>query len=293
MLAYKNVSEIPDSLFDIVNTKLKKISSESPTVSVVIPAWNEELNVFRTIESLSRNESQFSFEIVVVNNNSTDSTQNTLDRLYIRSFMQPQQGCGPARQLGQEMARGKYILTADADCFYPIHWVENMTRALEKKNVICVYGKYSFLGSKERARWKFFFYERLRDLAVELRHINRPYLNALGMTMGYHKEYGLKVGFVDHQVRGEDGRLCFDLMRYGKIDIVRGNSNRVWTTPRTLDKEGNLLMSLFTRIVLELARLGQYFYKRAPHSTNTSQPYQSFLMRFFKKYKSLHKENEN
>jgi glycosyltransferase involved in cell wall biosynthesis len=290
LVSLENLSQVSDSVFDSINQNLSKLVSATPEVSIVIPVWNEEVNIIRTIHSLSKSSTRIPLEIIVVNNNSTDNTQHVLNRLHISSFLQPIQGCGPARQLGQENAKGKYILMADADCYYPAGWVDALTKALQQKDMVCVYGRYSFLGNQKNARWKFFFYERMRDVIVELRHFKRPYLNSLGMNMGYVKEYGLKVGFVNYKIRGEDGRLCFDLMKYGKIGLLRGSQNRVWTTSRTIDKENSLGKALVVRVFVELGRLGQYFYKKKPHDTKTSKSSESFLLKFFKKYKDVHKD---
>ncbi|MBS3073264.1 glycosyltransferase, partial [Candidatus Pacearchaeota archaeon] len=43
-------------------------------VSVVIPAYNEEKNIGKSLKSLSQQETDKGFEVVVVDNNSTDGT---------------------------------------------------------------------------------------------------------------------------------------------------------------------------------------------------------------------------
>jgi len=110
--------------------------------------------------------------------------------------------------------------------------------------------------------------------------------------MGYVRELGLKHGFVERNIRGEDGRMCFQLMQHGKIVQIRDRSNRVWTFPRTLDKEPNLLYSIAARAMLEISRIPQYFYKQAPHDVNTSKNYDPKAMKIFKHYKSVHKAKE-
>jgi glycosyltransferase involved in cell wall biosynthesis len=293
LLACKTVADLPEYIFAEINTGLNNLNSEKPDVSIVIPAWNEEVNIVRTIYSLSKAKTRYKTEIIVVNNNSTDRTQEMLNRLNVRSFFQPKAGCGPARQMGQENAKGKYVLMADADCYYPPLWIEKMVKALSETGVSCVYGRYSFFGTKDKPRWQLFLYEMLRDGVAEARHIKRPCINALGMSMGYVKELGLKTGFVDRKIRGEDGRMCFELLQLGKVKQVRDRSIRVWTLPRTLDKEGNLFYSVFARFVLELSRIKDYFYKQPVHDTHTSENYDPALMRRLKKFKAVHKEKEN
>src|SRR5690606_29321100 len=159
-------------------------------------------------------------------------TQEVLDRLNVKCCQQLRPGWGPARQAGQEYAKGKYVLMADADCFYPPRWIQRMTSELMKEGVTCVYGGYSFLGSPGRPRWKFFIYESLRKIIIAIRHLRRPWFNCVGMCMGYVRELGLKVGFIDRKIRGEDGRMCFELAQLGRIVHVRSNDVVVWTFPR-------------------------------------------------------------
>lgn len=267
---YEKYEEIPLSVFDTINQDLIRSQSTAPLVSIVVAAWNEETNILHCLASLSKTQSSIPFEIIVVNNNSTDKTQQVLDKLHVKSYFQKIQGWGPARQLGLEKARGKYILLADADCYYPACWVDEMMKVLQQPGVVCVYGRYSFIPEPGFPRWKLYLMEKLKDTIAEVRHLKRPYLNAFGMSMGYVKEYGLKVGYVMHKIRGEDGRMCFDLMQFGKIRQVKSGRARVWTSPRTLQQDGSLENALRTRIIKEMKRITRMLKPLPPHDTKTS-----------------------
>lgn len=267
---YNSFKEIPRSVFNTINRDLKSVQRPNPEVSIVIPAWNEEVNVLRSIASLAKMKTDLAFEIVVVNNNSTDQMQKTLDKLRVRTVLQPIQGWGPARQMGLEQARGKYILTADADCLYPPDWVNEMMAVLRRPGVACVYGRYSFIPSPGFSRWQLALLETMKDAIAEVRHLKRPHLNAYGMSIGYLREYALRVGYVMHKIRGEDGRMCFDLMNYGTIEQVKAPNARVWTGTRSLAKDGSFSRTLFLKIGIELRRLKSMFVAQPPHDTKTS-----------------------
>ena len=267
---FQKFNDIPDSLFREINQKLSNKLTNTPKVSVLISAWNEEINILKTIASLADQETNIEYEIIVVNNNSTDQTQDVLDKLCIKSYFQPIQGWGPARQMGLEHANGKYVLLADADCIYPNCWIQKMTDTLSKRNIVCVYGRYSFIPQQGYPRWKLFILETLKDIIAEIRHIKRPYLNAYGISMGYVRKLGLQVGYVMHKIRGEDGRMCFDLMQFGKVKQVKSNAARAWTYPRTLQQSGSFGKALQSRIILEFGRFFTLFRKHPPHDTKTS-----------------------
>lgn len=269
--SFNSINEVPDKVFNSINLKLDNLQSEKPEITILIAAWNEELNILRTISSLSDTITTIPLEIIVVNNNSSDNTQQTLDKLNITTYFQQIQGCGPARQLGMENVKSKYILLADADCIYPPSWVDEMFSKLKKDNVACVYGRYSFISEKGYPRWKLFLLEFLKDTIAEVRQFRRPYLNAFGISMGYVTEFGLKVGYIMHNTRGDDGRFCFDLMKYGKVLPVRSNKARPWTGPRTLQRDGSFSKALWSRILLEFRRMASYFTYHEPHDTKTSK----------------------
>jgi dolichol-phosphate mannosyltransferase len=90
-------------------------------VSVVTPAFNEEMNIPNLVESLSRHYGQYIHEIIVVNDNSSDST-GTVTRSLQTQYPQlklidrrPPGGVGRALRDGFAAATGEYVLTIDAD----------------------------------------------------------------------------------------------------------------------------------------------------------------------------------
>ncbi|ALI99886.1 glycosyltransferase family 2 protein [Rufibacter tibetensis] len=261
---YESFDQIPAHVFDQINRDLDKVQSKQPLVSIVMSAWNEEVNLLRTIASMSRMKTKYPFEIIVINNNSQDRTQDTMDRLHVKRLFQPKQGCGFARQMGMEHAAGKYILLADADCYYPSCWIDEMIDVLTQPDVVCVYGRYSFISEKGFPRWKLSLLELMKDAFAEIRHIKRPYYNSFGLSMGFIKEYGMKIGFVPSKWRGDDGMLCLGLMKYGKIKQVRSNKARIWTAPRTLQRSGSFSQVLKERILIEAKRFKGNFNNKMP-----------------------------
>ena len=259
---FQNFNDIPNHIFEKINIGLDKIQSKNPFVSIIISVWNEEVDILKTVGSLSNLKTQIPLEIIVINNNSSDNTQSTIDKLHVKNYFQPIQGWGPGRQMGMENAAGKYILLADSDCIYPNCWVDEMVNGLDEENVVSVYGRYSFISEIGYERWKLSILETFKDLIAELRQVKRPFLNSYGMSMGFIKEYGLREGFYMNKTHGEDGRMCYDLMKYGKVKQIRSNRNRVWTGVRTLKKSGSFTKVLGVRIIKELKRFSEYFHTR-------------------------------
>jgi glycosyltransferase involved in cell wall biosynthesis len=270
LLEAESLDHIPAATLAQIGDRIRAHVSFAPEVSVVISAWNEELNIVRCLDSLSRSQTNVPFEIIVVNNNSTDRTQEVLDAIGIPNYFQPVQGVGPSRELGQRMAKGRYVLSADADCIYPARWIDIMTRTLMTPGTVFVYGRFSYLSNKDQSRWQLFLYEKARDLMSEIRHLKRPYLNSYGISLGYVRELGLKEGHVEKNVRGFDGRLCFDMMKYGKVRMVRSSRAKAWTGTRALTRDGSFSQAILKRVLKEFARFEDYLTRPRDHNTKDS-----------------------
>lgn len=265
-----SLQEIPDETIIQIGERINKIIDNQPIVTISIPVYNEELNIIRCLDSISKMRTKYNFDILIINNNSIDNTRKVLEMMNLRYVDQVIQGYGPARQKGLEEARGKYILTADADCIYPPTWVDSMMNELTKDMVVCVYGKYSFLSNDKFSRWHLFFYEFLKEKLSLIKNLKRPYLNCYGMNMGYRRDIALKIGYDLRNIRGEDGRLCFDLMNKGKICYVKTSRARVWTNNLSNLDDG-LLGSILKRFIKELSKIFSYFFPEMPHDTKASK----------------------
>ena len=102
----------------------------TPELSIVIPAYNEACSIGACLQSLARQKTERSYEVVLVDNNSTDSTveagQAAAIGLQLRVVREPRQGRGAARRAGFEAALGHIIFSADADTVYPAHWLQTL-----------------------------------------------------------------------------------------------------------------------------------------------------------------------
>ncbi|NEP43582.1 MAG: glycosyltransferase [Okeania sp. SIO2H7] len=90
-----------------------------PRVSVIIATYNNAGYIEEAIASVF-NQTYTSYEIIVVDDGSTDNTRQVLEPYLdkIRYIYQENQGVSKARNLGLEMARGEFISFLDADDFF-------------------------------------------------------------------------------------------------------------------------------------------------------------------------------
>jgi cellulose synthase/poly-beta-1,6-N-acetylglucosamine synthase-like glycosyltransferase len=91
----------------------------------------------RTLSSLASNQSKWSVEIIVVNNNSKDRTKELVEAAGVTCILETVQRISAARNAGLSAANGKYILTADADTIYPENWIDLMIAPMEDAKWHC------------------------------------------------------------------------------------------------------------------------------------------------------------
>ncbi len=242
-----------------ISKGMQKMNSTMPVVSIIIPAWNEEKNIARTLSSLADQKADYPVELIVVNNNSTDDTQKILDSCGVKTVFEPRQSIPVARQTGLERASGKYILCADSDSIYPESWVNTMVSHLQKKDITVVCGGHSFIPSKNCSRFQMAIYEYISQIVFKLRTRKKPYLNAMGYSLGFHRELALEVGGFDATMhRGSDGRLAFNLAQKGNISMIACNNSRIWTGTRRLAADGGLAKAFMSRVWKEIKRINEH-----------------------------------
>ena len=87
---------------------------QTPDLSVVIPAWNEEDYLSDLLDSLQSQKFD-DYETIVVDNNSTDNTRSVAKNYDVKLVQETKQGPGYARNCGAEHASGDVLLFLDAD----------------------------------------------------------------------------------------------------------------------------------------------------------------------------------
>lgn len=127
-----------DILLD-TGTIQKTISKEFyKNISIVILNYNNMNCIFECIDSLLRYSGRYKYEIVVVDNNSSDGSYEKLKKEYknkIKLIRNEKNGCSSGRNLGIKIASKKYILMLDSDQFaLNDYWVDCYLYIMQKYN---------------------------------------------------------------------------------------------------------------------------------------------------------------
>lgn len=146
-------------------------SSKSPLVSVVIPAFNAEKTIKKTLESVL-NQSLHNIEIIIVNDSSTDSTAALIseyDDARIKLFHHNAGNTSKSRNKGIQNASGEYIAFLDADDLWLPNKLAMQLQALQQSNtakvaycwVNCIDSQGEFIRKSNRFKGDGNVYEEL------------------------------------------------------------------------------------------------------------------------------------
>ena len=201
------------------------MSGGVPKASVIVPCWNVEEWVEDAISSVLRGTFK-DFEIVAVDDGSTDGTGAVLDRLAIsdarvRVIHQRNRGLSGARNSGLDAAQGEYIFFLDGDDTFAPNFLELGVEEMEQTGAdCCIFPmRITDLGTHEsrleqlRADYHFDTSEAIRDfflsryIGYSMDHVRRWYA---GTPLFDNRELGSVCRCVYRRALMEKHNLRFD-----------------------------------------------------------------------------------
>lgn len=202
-----------------------------PLVSVLIPAWNEEMGLISTVKSLLASTYR-RMEIVVVNDGSTDRSDAMMQRfiarydqemadipserrIKIKYQYQQNGGKGSALNAAIAISNGDIIFTCDADCIVDPGAVAAFVKAFRNPKVQAAVGNVrvgntkSLIGTIQFLEYLFGFYAKRADSIL-----NTIYIIG-GAAGAFRREVFEKLGGYDTKNITEDIELSVRIQRAG------------------------------------------------------------------------------
>lgn len=211
------------SLFSFYKTPVK-LSSEIKTVSIIIPAYNEEKSIVKTIKSaLSLNYLKDKFEIIIVDDGSEDNTY-ALAKKYesathpiVKVFSKKNGGKGSALNLGIKNSKSEIIVSMDADTFVEKNALTHMVAHFYNDRVMAVtpsmgvYNPKNFLQKIQQVEYYMGVFLRKAFATVNAIHVTP------GAFSAYSKKFFDKYGGYDENNITEDLEIALRIQNKGYI----------------------------------------------------------------------------
>lgn len=196
---------IPDFIQDLSTGKL--------TISVIIPARNEETNIEKLLRSICKqNYPADQYEILVIDDHSTDNTADLVKKFDTVKLIQLRNVTGNSMKkeaiaTGIAAATGELIVTTDADCVVPENWLASVSNFKNKTNAIFIAAPVTLIHNNSLFEIfqaiDFLVMQGITGAAVHRRLFNM----SNGANLAYEKKAFEAVrGFegIDHIASGDD-----------------------------------------------------------------------------------------
>lgn len=197
---------------------------EHPFVTVIVPTYNRKGLLRECLASLlSQTYAEDCYEIIIVDDGSTDGTKGLVDRVAhgsspeLRYFRQSNRGPGAARNLGIKNARGEIIAFTDDDCIASPTWLQNGIRPFGAGQIAAVQGQTL---PAEQVRLRFF--PPRFSYTVQVTGETWPYPTC---NMFYRRQAILDVdGFNErYRTAAEDADLAWRIKEKGMKIVFSGD----------------------------------------------------------------------
>jgi len=201
-------------------------------ISAVVPAFNAEQTMGACLDALRAQTTPHSdYEIIVVDDGSTDQTRAVAAARSVRVLTQPNRGAAAARNLGAQNARGDILLFIDADSTPDARWIEAMTAPFADVSIAGVSGEKKTRQTNLVARFVQLEYDFKYD-RMDARGLT-DFIDS--STAGYRREIFLSNGGFDTTLmEAEDTEFSFRLAERGYALVLVRDAIVYHTHPESL-----------------------------------------------------------
>lgn len=237
------------------------------TVSVIIPARNEEQNIGALLKALERQTyPSLLLEIIVVDDHSTDNTASIVKNFANVKLIQLQDDNlnsykKKAIEKGIAAATRELIITTDADCIPPAKWIETLVAFKEKNNSVFIAAPVSINCTSSLLQlfqsMDFMVLQGITGAVVSKQQLTM----CNGANLAYTKKAFEQVnGFagIDHIASGDDMLLMYKIANAfpGRVHYLKSPEAIVSTQPALTWK------AFFQQRIRWASKAGQYEDKR-------------------------------
>jgi len=209
------------------------MENQQPIISVVVPVYNQENYINDCLLSiLKSNYPSDKFEIIVVDNASTDDTASVVQKLPVKYLYETKKGVSYARNKGIQNSSGEIIAFTDSDCIVTKNWLREIVKYFQTNGVGGVAGEIAPYLPVTPAE---LYASRIRHLSP-LIYLNRSVLPfAVFANLAFRREVFDIIGLLDGLFlhAGESTDFCTRFFRETDMQLEYAPKALVFPPLRT------------------------------------------------------------
>ena len=192
-------------------------------ISIIVPVYNRPEEIRELLESLCLQTFKKDFEIVIVEDGSTESSEQVVgqfqQKLQISYYFKPNSGPGDSRNYGMQKAKGNYFIILDSDCILPEQYLSEVEKELSSDFVHCFGGPdaagESFTTVQKAINYAMTSFFTTGGIRGGEKSVGK--FQPRSFNMGISKEAFEKVGGFGRIHPGEDPDLTFRIWKEGYL----------------------------------------------------------------------------
>lgn len=207
-------------------------------ISVIICTYNRDLYIEESIRSvLNQNHTGINYELVLVNNNSTDKTDSICTTIFqsnsiipIQYYIETQQGLSAARNRGIALAKGEIIVFIDDDAMMFPDFIAQLSNAYKQHPEMAASGGRIYPRFESKApNWMSRFLIPLMSVIDKGEH-PKPFKGAaypIGANMAFRKSVIDQIGLFDtalgrsgKNLQGGEEKDIFNRIKARNLSII-------------------------------------------------------------------------
>jgi len=215
-------------------------------ISVVIPAYNEEKYLPKCLKSLKKQIFDEKYEIIVVDNNSTDNTTEIALKYGVKVVKENRRGVCFARQRGALEAKGNIIVSTDADSVFHPDWLKNIhEEIIAQPDIIATFGPFRF---ETKPKWGWIYSQILFKVVKFFYIIRHEVIYIPASNFACRRSILMKINGYNTALAqgGDEHDLLKRLRPQGPISYL--SQNNVLTSSRRLGK--GIIYNLFINLIV-------------------------------------------
>lgn len=234
-----------------------------PSVSIAVPAKNEEKNIAKTLGHLLSLDYPKKPEIIVINDGSTDRTKEIVKRFPVK-MIDKKKSEGKPKGLNDalKISKGEIFGFIDAETFITKNALKKLMGYFNNKNVAAVVPAIKVYKPR-------IFFEKLQNIEYILTILARKlltFLNCLFVTPGcaFYRSAALKkIGGFDEKNMTEDLEIGLRLHKHGYKIENSINAVAYTTVPKTLKKLTKQRIRWYRGLLYNLKKYKELFFEKS------------------------------
>jgi cellulose synthase/poly-beta-1,6-N-acetylglucosamine synthase-like glycosyltransferase/spore germination protein YaaH/peptidoglycan/xylan/chitin deacetylase (PgdA/CDA1 family) len=231
------------AILSMIQKRKNKIEKQNlngnPLLSIIVPTYNEEVNVIRTIERLLESDYK-NFEIIIVNDGSTDGTLAVVSKRFdgnarVKIVTKQNGGKASALNYGIGISTSEFLVCIDADTQLKNNAVSELMKYFDEENVAAVAGNVK-VGNEINMLTKWQSVEYITSQNFDRRAFDL--INAITVVPGaigaFRKDALIKIGKFSTDTLAEDCDLTIRLLMEGYKVKYSHNAIAYTEAPETI-----------------------------------------------------------